>query len=119
MDKPLSPTTHAALDYALGATLLTAPHALGLSRRARVFFGAFGALAGVVNALTDTPLSIRRVIPFRTHRLIDLATDPLYLTVPVLSGIVRERRAAALWLATTALLAGSVALTDWDAPTDS
>ena len=118
MDKPLTPTAHAALDYALGATLLTAPHVLRLSRRARVFFGAFGALAGVVNALTDTPLSVRRVIPFRTHRLIDLATDPVYLTVPVLSGIVREPRARSLWLVTTALLLGAVALTDWDAPTD-
>lgn len=119
MDKPISPTAHSALDYALGATLLTAPHLLGLSRRARVFFGVFGALATAVNALTDTPLSVRRVIPFRTHRLIDLATDPVYLTVPVLSGIVRERRAAGLWLATTAVLAGQVALTDWDAPTDA
>ncbi len=117
MTKPLSPTAHAALDYALGATLLTLPHALGLSRRARVFFGAFGALATVVNALTDTPLSLRRVIPLRTHRAIDLATDPLYVAVPVLSGIAREPRARALWLATTALLAGSVALTDWDGPT--
>jgi hypothetical protein len=118
MDKPLSPTAHAALDYGLGATLLTVPHVLGLSRRSRVFFGGFGALATVVNALTDTPLSLRRVIPFRTHRIIDLATDPLYLVVPVLSGIVREPRARTLWLATTALLAGAVALTDWDAQAD-
>ena len=118
MDKPLSPTAHSALDYGVGAILLTVPHALGLSRRARVFFGAFGALATVVNALTDTPLSVRRVIPFRTHRLIDLATDPLYVAVPLLSGIAREPRARTLWLASTALLAGNVALTDWDAPTD-
>ncbi len=117
MTKPISPTMHAALDYGLGATLLTVPHVLGLSSRARVFFGAFGALAIVVNALTDTPLSVRRVIPFRTHRAIDLATDPLYLIVPLVSGIAREPRARALWLGSTALLAGSVALTDWDAPT--
>ncbi|GAA2722637.1 hypothetical protein [Cellulomonas aerilata] len=118
MTKPISPTAHAALDYGLGATLLTAPYLLGLSRRARVFFGGFGALAAVVNAFTDTPLSVRPVIPLQTHRLIDLATDPAYLLVPVLSGIVRERRARTLWLATTALLAANVALTDWDAPTE-
>jgi hypothetical protein len=118
MDKPLTPRIHAALDYGLGATLLTVPHLLGLSRRAKVFFGAFGALATVVNAFTDTPLSVRRVIPFRTHRTIDLATDPLYVAVPLLTGIAGEPRARALWLGSTALLAGSVALTDWDAPTD-
>ena len=117
MTKPLSPRTHVALDYAVGAALLTLPHALRLRRRARIFFGAFGALAAVVNALTDAPLGVRRVIPFRVHRLIDLATDPLYVAVPLLSGIAREPRARALWLATTGALATSVALTDWDAPT--
>ena len=118
MDKPLSPRAHVGLDYAWGATLLTLPHLLRLSGRARAFFGLFGALALAVNALTDTPLGVRRVIPFRTHRVIDLATDPLYALLPLTTGVVREPRARALWLAGGALLAGSVTLTDWDAPTD-
>ena len=113
--KPLSPTAHAALDYGLGATLLTAPHLLGLSRRSRVFFGVFGAVATAVNALTDSPLGVRRVIPWRTHRVIDLAADPLYVALPLVTGIAREPRARALWLGSTALLATSVLLTDWDA----
>jgi hypothetical protein len=116
---PLSPRTHVALDYVWGATLLTVPHVLGVSRRARAFFALFGALALAVNALTDTPLGVRRIIPLRTHRAIDLATDPFYVLLPLTTGIVREPRARALWLAGGAVLAGSVALTDWDAPPES
>lgn len=112
---PLTPTAHAALDYALGATLLTAPRLLRLSRGARAYFGAFGAVAIAVNAFTDGPLGVRRVIPWRTHRTIDLASDPLYAAVPLLTGIAREPRARALWLTTTALLGAAVVLTDWDA----
>lgn len=113
--KPLTPTVHSALDYGVGAALLTAPHLLGLSRGARTFFGAFGAVATAVNALTDSPLGVRRVIPWRTHRAIDLASDPLYVALPLLTGIAKEPRARALWLASTALLAANVLLTDWDA----
>ncbi|VTR75830.1 hypothetical protein [Cellulomonas hominis] len=115
MTKPLSPTLHSALDYGIGATLLTAPHLLGLSRGAKAFFGGFGAVATVVNALTDSPLGVRRVIPWRTHRVIDLASDPLYLALPLVTGIAKDPRARALWLATSAALAAAVVLTDWDA----
>ena len=114
--KRLSPTAHAALDYALGATLLIAPAPLRLTPKARLFFKVFGATATVVNGLTRTPLGVRKLIPWRTHRAIDLATDPLYLGLPLVLGIAREPRARGLWLASSALLHASVALTDWDAP---
>ncbi|GIG28539.1 hypothetical protein [Cellulomonas marina] len=107
---------HAALDYGVAATLLTAPHLLGTSTRAKVFFEAFGALATTVNALTRTPLAVRPVLSLRAHRTADLLADPLYLALPLVTGIAKEPRARALWLATAAMLAASVALTDWDAP---
>jgi hypothetical protein len=119
MTKPLDRTAHVALDYALGTALLTAPLLLGLSTRARTFFGAFGAVTATVNALTDSRLGVRRLIPFRTHRAIDLAADPLYLALPLLTGIAKEPRARALWLGSAALLGAAVLLTDWDAPADS
>lgn len=116
MRKPISPTVHAALDYGVAGTLLTVPRVLGMSTRARVFFGAFGTLATVVIALTRTPLAVRPVLSLRAHRTADLPADPLFVALPLVTGIAREPRARALWLTTTALLAGSVALTDWDAP---
>lgn len=115
--KLLSPTVHAALDYGLGAALMTLPRALGLNRRSTVFFGAFGAVAVVVNALTRTPLGVRPLIPFRTHRTVDLAADPVFLTLPLVIDIAREPRARALWLASSALLVGNVLLTDWSEQT--
>ncbi|MFC8192659.1 hypothetical protein ACFUMH_13465 [Cellulomonas sp. NPDC057328] len=115
MTKPISPTVHAALDYGVAGTLLTVPHVLGMSTRAKVFFGAFGTVATVVNALTRTPLALKPVLSLKAHRTADLLSDPLYVALPLLTGIAKEPRARTLWLATTALLAGSVALTDWDA----
>ncbi|WP_136517894.1 hypothetical protein [Cellulomonas telluris] len=116
MMKPISPTVHAALDYGVAGALLTVPHVLRMSTRATVFFGAFGTVATVVNALTRTPLGIKPVLSLRAHRTADLVSDPLYVLLPVLTGISKEPKARALWLTSTALLAGSVALTDWDAP---
>ena len=86
-----------------------------MSRRARAFLGAFGAVATVVNAPTDTLSGVRKVIPLRVHRTADLVSDPLYVAIPLVTGIAHEPRARGLWLATAGALAGAVALTDWDA----
>ena len=88
-----------------------------MSRRARAFLGAFGAVATVVNAPTDTLSGVRKVmvIPLRVHRTADLVSDPLYAVIPLVTGIAHEPRARGLWLATAGALAGAVALTDWDA----
>lgn len=115
MKKPLSPKAHGAMDYGLMATLLTAPHLLGLSRRARTVFAALGLNAGVVSALTAQPLAIKPLIPFKTHRLIDLAAVPVYALLPVLCGAAKEKRGRALVVGSAAGIFAGYLLTDWDA----
>ncbi|UNX55012.1 hypothetical protein MF406_01610 [Georgenia sp. TF02-10] len=115
MEKPLSPGGHGATDYAMALTLLAAPRLLRMSKRARRVFGMLGATQGTVNALTVQPLAVKPVIPFRTHRVIDLASSPVFALLPVLTGVAKQRRARGLWLAMTVGLAVEYVLTDWDA----
>lgn len=115
MGKPLTPRAHGATDYAVMATLLTAPKVLHMSRRARTVFGGIGLNVGAVNALTAQPLNLKSLIPFKVHQKIDLAAVPTYALIPVLAHIHKEPKARALWLATLAGLVATYALTDWDA----
>lgn len=115
MNKPVTPTMHAAVDYGMAAKLMTAPHLFGFSKRARRVFACLGMIAGVANATTEHPLSVKPVIPFRTHRLVDLASLPAFVFLPVLTRITKEPGPRRLWLGTIGAIAALYVLTDWDA----
>lgn len=113
--KPVSPALHGLLDYGIAASNLVLPSLLRMNGRARLVFAAFGAQVGAVDALTAQPYAVRRLLPLDLHRRIDLAGAPAYVAVPLLTGAVREPKARAYWLATTAALLALALLTDWDA----
>ncbi|KNC19042.1 hypothetical protein AC792_08695 [Arthrobacter sp. RIT-PI-e] len=115
MNKPISPAMHGAIDYGFLATMLTAPSLLRLGRRARIVFALFGITQGALNALTDQPLSIKRLVSFRLHGAIEKSSGPVYLLVPVLAGIPRAPRERAFWLIMGAILVTVYNLTDWNA----
>ncbi|MDD9206264.1 hypothetical protein PU560_07245 [Georgenia sp. 10Sc9-8] len=117
MRKPLTPKAHAAMDYGLMVGLVTVPRLLGLSERAQTVFAALGLNAGAVNALTAQPLSVKPVISFKSHQMVDLGAMPVYFLVPAAAGVAKEPRARVLWLAMAACLAATYVLTDWDAGT--
>jgi hypothetical protein len=113
--KPISPAQHGLLDYGLAASNLLLPRLLGTTGRARAVFAAFGVAQGVVDALTVQPYALRKVLPLEVHRRIDLAAAPVFLAVPLLTGIAKEPRARVYWLAASAALLAVYALTDWSA----
>ncbi len=115
MTKPITPRIHGLIDYGLLAANLVMPRLLGGSRKAQAVFGAFGAAEGSVNALTQQPLAVRKLIPFRVHRLIDLSSVPLYAVLPLATGVTKEPRIRAYWISVGVLLLAVFALTDWDA----
>lgn len=115
MRKPISPTLHGALDYGFLAAMLTVPKLLGLPRRGRAVAAAFGAAQGGLNAVTDQPLAVRHLVPFRLHGAVDLAALPAVVGLPLLTGVLRDRRARAFFLGSGAALAAVYAFTDWDA----
>ncbi|HEY0092589.1 MAG TPA: hypothetical protein VGB43_08895 [Flavobacterium sp.] len=73
MKKPISPTLHSSLDYVFGSVLMTAPVALGLDRKLVKNYATLAAGIGSMNAMTDTPAGIKRVLPLRVHKYMDLA----------------------------------------------
>ncbi|HWR86583.1 MAG TPA: hypothetical protein VN200_11370 [Rhodoglobus sp.] len=111
----LTPGQHAALDYAIGAGNLLLPSVLRARGRSRAVLGLFGAAQTVVNAFTKQPYALADIIPWKTHRTIDLGYLAGYAVVPVLAGVTSDRRARPLWLAVTVAGLAVFALTDWDA----
>ena len=95
--------------------MLTVPTLLRMPRRARAVAAALGTAQGGLNAVTDQPLAVRRLVAYRTHRSVDRAGLPVALGLPLLTGSIRDRRARTFFLAAGAALAAVYALTDWNA----
>src|ERR671920_369672 len=67
MRKPISPRIHGVLDYATAATVAAAPRAMHFPKPARVLFESLAAGYTGVSAVTDYPLSVKRLVPFKAH----------------------------------------------------
>ncbi len=120
MRKPLSPEKHAVVDYGFLAANLAVPTLLGAATGTRALFAAFGAVQGTLNAFTDQPLAVRRLVPFKVHGQVEKASLPVFALVPLLVGVHRDRRGRWFWAASAAALLAAYNLTDWDAKdTDS
>lgn len=115
MAKPLSPKRHAIVDYAFLAANATMPSLIGAFGGTRALFAAFAAVQGSLNALTDQPLAIARLVPFALHGRIEKLSAPLYLLAPLLVGVHKDPRGRAWWAAAGIALVTAYNLTDWDA----
>ena len=115
MKKAISPRTHGVLDYATAATAAAAARLFQFSQPAARAARGWAAGYGVLSALTDYPLGVRRSVPFRTHGALDFAMAPLIPALPWLLGFARDRRARNFFLGLAAISAIVTALTDWKA----
>lgn len=113
--KPIKRRAHGAADYAFLAANLAAPSLFGLKGPASALSYLFGGVQGGLNALTDQPLALKRLIPFRAHGTAELLSIPLFVTLPWLTGALEEPRSRNYFLALTAALVTVYNLTDWDA----
>lgn len=79
---------HGVLDYLVGAVLIAAPWLLGFANGGPEQWipVALGAGALVYSLLTNYELGVARVIPMRTHLLLDLASGALLAVSPWLFG---------------------------------
>ena len=88
MPRPVDSTLHGVVDYSAGTFLLTAfPKVAGLegTRSARQIRTAAAIHAGY-STLTDYPLGIVKLIPFRAHLAIDAIGAVTLAAAPFVSG---------------------------------
>jgi hypothetical protein len=118
VNKPIKSGAHGAIDYGFLALNLSAPSLLGLNGAARALAYLFGGAQGLLNAVTDQPLALRRIVPFGTHGTIELPSGPLFVALPLITGALKEAKARAYFLILGAVLVAVYGLTDWEAQPD-
>ena len=119
MEPPIKARAHGLIDYGFAGLTLGLPSVIGLRGSARALPAALGVGQGALNALTDTPVGLRRVASLRDHGWAEVATLPLFALVVWRAGALAEQRERAYFGTLGALLATVYALTDWDAKADS
>ena len=113
MKKPITPRIHGMIDYATVLATAAAPTVLGFpARAATLAYGLAGSYLGL-SAVTDYPLSARRMVPFRTHGIAEAVSGMALPAVPWALGFARHRGARNFFLGLTGLTFAVAALTDW------
>lgn len=112
---PIDPRTHGIVDYAFVATQLLAPTLLRLKGPARGLCYFFAGSQGVLNALTDHPVAVRRLIPFKDHGRLEVPFVPALVALPFLTGATRQRRARRYFFLFYLIATANFVLTDYNA----
>lgn len=113
--KPIGPTAHGAIDYAFATLNTLAPTLFGLEGPARAICYSFAASQGLLNALTDHPLGLKKVVPLRMHGKLETRYVPAILALPWLTGAFKQRNARLYFGAFFAMAVTNDLLTDYNA----
>ncbi len=87
--KILNPAVHGILDYIAAGALIVAPFVLGLGEAGPValYLSVVGGAGLIVySLLTDYPNSVAKLIPFKTHLVLDSLAALVFLVVPFVLG---------------------------------
>jgi hypothetical protein len=92
--RPVDATLHGVVDYTAGASLITAfPKLAGIEgTRAARQIRAAGAIHAGYSAVTDYPLGVVRLLPFRAHLAIDALGALALAATPFVTGQYRKGR---------------------------
>jgi len=113
--KPISPTTHAIIDYAFSALQIAGPSVLKLDKSATKTYAQLGTAFLAVNSVTDTPLTAQPQISFKTHQKSDLGFLAMTALLTVTPMIRRNKKTLFFHLGFLALAAANYLLTDYKA----
>lgn len=115
--KVLKPLPHAVLDYATAGLLMASPWLFGFRRNRKACTNAFVSGAAILglSLMTRYPLGVCKLIPFKTHGVVETLAAFATAAAPWTLGFERDERAK--W---THVLSGLgtlavVAVTDYDA----
>ena len=112
---PIGPKFHGALDYATSAMVAAAPRMLDMPTSAKWLFEGLAAGYAGLSAVTNYPLSVKRLVPFKAHGAAELAIGALLPAAPWLLGFADNKAARNLCFALTGMTLVISALTDWNA----
>ena len=113
--KPLKPTVHGIMDYAISGALLSAPYLIGMNRTAANTYAGIGAGYSIINALTDTKAGVKKMIPFDQHKKADIGMLAGITLLSLTSFIRKDKRALNFHLGLLALAGLQFILTDFKA----
>ena len=113
MRKPITPFAHGILDYATSAAVAAAPRMLGFPSSAANACYALAASYTSLSAITDYPLAVKRVVPFKAHGVTEGVIGAFLPAVPWMLGFARNKAARNFFIGLAALTAVVAAATDW------
>ena len=115
MSQPIKVKAHSLIDYGFAAVGLGGPLVLGLRGPGRALPLGFAAIQGTLNAFTDQPYAVKRLVPFKLHGLGEAVAVPALAVASLATGALSEPRSRAFLGGMLAALGTVYALTDWDA----
>ena len=114
MPKPISPRIHGMIDYGTSAAVAATPAVFDIPRAARNLFEGLATGYTGLSSLTDYPLSLKRLVPFKVHGAAELAVAAVLPAIPWLLGFANDRAARNMCIGLSAFTLVVSALTDWD-----
>src|SRR4051794_5045483 len=114
MNKPIDPTTHAALDYGLAALEVLGPELLGLGVRASAVSSILGTIYGATTAVTDTPLGLTPAISFPLHGKMEIPFVAATLGLPWLTGACKGVKAKLFFVGCAGMALANFLMTDFN-----
>ena len=114
MRKPISPRVHGMIDYATVATAAAVPALMHFPPKAARAAWALAGSYGGLSSMTDYPLSVKHVVPFKAHGAAEAVIGLALPALPWVLGFSRHRAARNFFLGLTALTFVVAALTDWE-----
>lgn len=114
MKKPISPMIHGIIDYALAGVQMIAPSYLGFKKKNVKTYLDLGSGFLAVNAVTNTPVGIRRVISMRDHQKADAAFLATFALLSFTSNLSKDKKAFTFHMAMLGLSVAHYLLTDYE-----
>lgn len=114
MKKPISPTEHGIAGYVVSGALLALPTLLHFSQPARWTYAGLGTSFLTVEALTMSPAGLKKILPLRLHRKIDIAALAGTALLTATRLVRGDRKALRFHLVLLAVAAANVLLTRYE-----
>lgn len=111
--KPIGPTAHGAIDYGFVILQALAPGLFNLKGSAKTLCYTFAGMQGLLNAFTDHPLSIKKVVPLRIHGELEMPLVPALLVLPLVTGAMKQHNGGRYFISFFGMALANFLLTDY------